>query len=201
MEDPKIGAAAAPVHRRKRCPAHRSPRTIRCTSADSETPARLPTLAIAQWPLIEPSLVDKVVAAHRALSDAQVGHAFGGALALAYYTNEPRATADTHLNIELESVSAIKLLDALPPDLSWNSENVEAISVDDQVRVWWGRTPIDLFFRASAFHEEVAKRSVWHNFLTFPTVSVGSRPHDFQVAFRPAQRLARHRANGQCSMC
>lgn len=29
---------------------------------------------------------------------------------------------------------------------------------DDQVRLWWDRTPIDLFFSASRFHDEVATR-------------------------------------------
>jgi hypothetical protein len=114
--------------------------------------------------LVEPSLVEKVVALHRALANAQIGHAFGGALALAYYTNEPRATADIDLNIELDSTSAAELLQALPPDVSWTNANLDAISVDDQVRLWWGRTPVDLFFRASEFHDEVAQRCVWHKF-------------------------------------
>jgi hypothetical protein len=121
----------------------------------------------------EASLVDKVIAVHRALTDAGIGHAFGGALALAYYTNEPRATADIDLNVELDSNSAIQLLRALPSDVSWSNSNIEAITADDQVRIWWGRTPIDLFFRASAFHKDVADRCVWHNFAdtTLPFLS------------------------------
>jgi hypothetical protein len=42
------------------------------------------------------SLPEKVVAIDRALDD--VPHAFGGALALAYYA-EPRATVDIDLNV------------------------------------------------------------------------------------------------------
>jgi hypothetical protein len=119
-------------------------------------------------PASEPSLVDKVVAVHRALAGAQIGHAFGGALALAYYTNEPRATADIDLNVELDSISAIELLEALPNEVIWTSANIEAVSADDQVRLWWGRTPIDLFFRASEFHVEVAQRCEWHIFSNTP---------------------------------
>ncbi|HEY7952208.1 MAG TPA: hypothetical protein VID70_04420 [Solirubrobacteraceae bacterium] len=46
----------------------------------------------------EPSLPDKVLAIHRALAQAKVAHAFGGALALAYYA-EPRGTIDIDLNV------------------------------------------------------------------------------------------------------
>ena len=46
----------------------------------------------------QPSLSDKVEAIHRALSQAKIPHAFGGALALAYYT-EPRATIDIDINV------------------------------------------------------------------------------------------------------
>lgn len=35
---------------------------------------------------------------------------------------------------------------------------------DEQVRLWWGRTPVDLFFRASSFHDGVADRMCWHPF-------------------------------------
>lgn len=44
--------------------------------------------------MTEPGLADKLVAVHRSLDRAAVPHAFGGALALAYCTAEPRATMD-----------------------------------------------------------------------------------------------------------
>ncbi|MGQ0465928.1 MAG: hypothetical protein ACT4QG_11470, partial [Sporichthyaceae bacterium] len=47
----------------------------------------------------EPGLLDKVVSIHEALDDAGIAHAFGGALALAFHVEHPRATADIDVNI------------------------------------------------------------------------------------------------------
>lgn len=51
----------------------------------------------------EPSFVKKVIQLHETLDTAGIGHAFGEALALAYYTADPRATADIDLNVELDA--------------------------------------------------------------------------------------------------
>ena len=112
----------------------------------------------------EPSLVDKILGVHAALNRAGVGHAFGGALALAYYTHEPRATAYIDVNVELVSGDARAALSALPIGVAWADSDIASIEQNDQVRLWWGRTPIDLFFRASSFHDDVARRT---NFLPF----------------------------------
>ena len=107
----------------------------------------------------EPSLVEKIIAVHAALKRVGVGHAFGGALALAYYTHEPRATAAIDVNVELASGDARAALVALPFGVTWADSDIASIERHDQVRLWWGRTPIDLFFRASSFHDEVAERT------------------------------------------
>lgn len=52
----------------------------------------------------------------------------------------------------------------LPDAVEWDPAAVASVVKDDQVRVWWGRTPIDLFFRASAFHDDVATRARWMPF-------------------------------------
>jgi hypothetical protein len=114
--------------------------------------------------LVEPSLVDKVIELHHALVEAEIAHGFGGALALAYYTHEPRATADIDVNIALEAQSATHALSQLPSAIKWTPADVARIHIDDQVRLWWGRTPIDLFFRASPFHDGVQFRMVRHSF-------------------------------------
>ena len=54
----------------------------------------------------EPALVGKVLALHRAFEAAGVIHAFGGALALAYWTADPRATADIDVNVSLPASAA-----------------------------------------------------------------------------------------------
>ena len=46
----------------------------------------------------DPSLPDKVVLVHGALNGRGINHAFGGALALAYYA-EPRSTIDIDINV------------------------------------------------------------------------------------------------------
>ena len=89
---------------------------------------------------------------HDALAD--VPHAFGGALALAYYA-EPRATIDIDLNV---FVSTERIGEVTGPLAALGVDSVEQslaalIECDGQGRVMWGATPIDLFFAYDAFHE------------------------------------------------
>src|SRR6185295_6284205 len=65
-------------------------------------------------PVTEPSLPDKVVALHHALARAGVAHAFGGALALAYYA-EPRTTVDVDVNVFVTVDHADDVAAALGP--------------------------------------------------------------------------------------
>jgi hypothetical protein len=101
------------------------------------------------------SLAGRVVAIDAALAD--VPHAFGGALALAYYA-EPRATIDIDLNL---FVPAERFDHAAEPlrDLGVNvtEEAASLVARDGQVRVWWDETPIDLFFAYDAFHDAAAR--------------------------------------------
>jgi hypothetical protein len=111
----------------------------------------------------EPALDQKIVLVHRALTDAGVGHAFGGALALAYYA-EPRATIDVDVNIFVPPRRGGRTLDALA-SLGVPIERAAALAQarrDGQLRVRWGRTPLDLFFAYDAFHAacEGARRLV-----------------------------------------
>ena len=101
------------------------------------------------------SLADRVVALHDAL--ATVPHAFGGALALAYYA-EPRATIDIDLNVFVppgcfDDVAApLRALGVTVDD-----EAAALVARDGQARVWWDATPVDLFFAYDAFHEAAAR--------------------------------------------
>jgi hypothetical protein len=104
----------------------------------------------------EPSLPEKIVAIHERLGRAGVAHAFGGALALAYYA-EPRATDDIDVNVFIEPVSAAGVLDALTPLGVGSDLDQAALERDGQCRLWWGRTPIDLFFAYDAIHEEMRR--------------------------------------------
>ncbi len=101
------------------------------------------------------TLAGRVLAIEEALVD--VPHAFGGALALAYYA-EPRATVDIDLNVFVpadhfaEVAVPLARLGAAADDAA----TAAIVRRDGQVRVLWDATPIDLFFAYDAFHEAAA---------------------------------------------
>jgi hypothetical protein len=100
------------------------------------------------------SLPEKVIAIHRALAAAKVPHAIGGAIALAYYA-EPRATVDVDVNVFVRTDRWPDLRAALAP-LGVDVELDEsALARDGQVRLWWDRNPVDLFFSYDPFHDEM----------------------------------------------
>jgi hypothetical protein len=102
------------------------------------------------------SLADRLLAVHDALSDAGFAHAFGGAIALAYCTEEPRGTRDLDVNVFAEPSRAGEVLAALPAGVAITSADVRAAERDGQVRVWWEDTPLDLFLDVHRFHRDVA---------------------------------------------
>lgn len=102
-----------------------------------------------------PSLAEQVVAVDEALQAADVSHAFGGALALAYHTAEPRSTVDIDVNIAAPVSRAADVLHRLPEGVRWTDADVAAIERDGQVRLYWDRTPLDLFFPQHELHAEV----------------------------------------------
>jgi hypothetical protein len=102
-----------------------------------------------------PTLPERVVALEGALSE--IPHAFGGALALAYYA-EPRATIDIDLNV---FVPADHYADVAAPliELGVAADAPEAraaVARAGHTRVMWDQTPIDLFFAYDAFHDAAA---------------------------------------------
>lgn len=101
------------------------------------------------------SLAEKVVA----ITDALTGipHAFGGALALAYYA-EPRATVDIDLNVFVPADRFPEVADRLA-DLGVATGGAATKAIlrrDGQARIWWDATPVDLFFSYDQFHEAAA---------------------------------------------
>ena len=104
------------------------------------------------------TLPSKLLALHDALDDAGIAHAFGGAIALAYCTGEPRGTVDIDLNLFLDSSGARRVFDVLPTGVATDDKDVAAVLADGQVRLFWDTTPVDLFFAYHPFHAEVADR-------------------------------------------
>lgn len=100
-----------------------------------------------------PSLPDKIVALHRALEADDLAHAFGGALALAYCTEEPRGTRDIDVNVFITPSHLDELAAALPPEVSLTTANRTSLRRDAQTRAWWDETPVDLFLSNHPFHD------------------------------------------------
>jgi hypothetical protein len=102
------------------------------------------------------SLAERIVALDRAL--ATTPHAFGGAIALAYYA-EPRATIDIDLNLFIPSSRFVEIVAPLTAlgAAAGDPAVAELVERDGQARVMWNGTPIDLFFAYDAFHDAAAR--------------------------------------------
>jgi hypothetical protein len=102
------------------------------------------------------SLAQRILALDAALE--QIPHAFGGALALAFYA-EPRATVDIDLNLFVtpdrfpEVAKSLVALGVQADDPAVG----DIVRRDGQARVMWDETPVDLFFAYDAFHDAAAR--------------------------------------------
>jgi hypothetical protein len=94
---------------------------------------------------------------HDCLVAASLPHAFGGAIALAYCTEEPRATRDLDLNVFVKPARAKEVLAALAPKVLASASEVQAAERDGEARVRWESTPVHIFFDTLHFHSEVAR--------------------------------------------
>jgi hypothetical protein len=104
-------------------------------------------------------LDEQIVALEAAFTGASLPHAFGGAQALAYY-GPIRATHDIDLNVFVSAGEArrvLELLGGLGADVA-NPGILVRIERDEQVRVFWDGTPIDLFFAYDALHRSSMER-------------------------------------------
>lgn len=106
-----------------------------------------------------PSLSEKVLLLEEGLPRCRIPHAFGGALALAYYAT-PRGTIDIDVNVFVsvaradEVLGLLATLGAAPPSEAERAR----LERDEQVRVHWGATPVDVFFAYDALHESCLER-------------------------------------------
>ena len=112
-------------------------------------PAPEPTVA-------EPLLDEKVLALGRALDDAALPHAFGGAIALAW-CGVPRGTEDIDLNLFVGSEREAACLAAVAP---LGVERADVPAERPHQALWrWGRTPLHAFFAYHPFHESCRARA------------------------------------------
>jgi len=110
-------------------------------------------------------VLDRAVDVHRRLLAAGIDNALGGALALAFHTDDPRGTQDIDVNVSLPADRARKALRALPEDVPWNEQTLAEIERLGQVRILWPvpgeiAMPLDLFFAVDEFHDVIRRRTV-----------------------------------------
>lgn len=103
----------------------------------------------------EIALPEKILAIHENLALAKIAHAFGGALALAYYA-EPRATIDIDVNVFVAPAAYATVEDALTP-IGVQALDPIVAERDGQCRTWWGNTPIDIFFAYDDIHQAMRR--------------------------------------------
>ncbi|MEN9648573.1 MAG: hypothetical protein RLZ17_609 [Actinomycetota bacterium] len=110
------------------------------------------------------SLERKIVGVHTMLASAALPHAFGGALALAFHTGEPRGTRDIDVNIFLPVSKIDVVRSAFAKRIEITDAQVSDALANDQVRVFWEDTPIDIFFNVAEFHDDVMLGIEHHKF-------------------------------------
>ena len=103
------------------------------------------------------TLGERIRTLHRAFKEHDVPHAFGGAVALAYATEEPRGTRDIDVNVFLPARHAADVLALLPPGIDQPAGTAEKLARDGQIRLFWDDTPVDLFLDYAPIHEEAAR--------------------------------------------
>ena len=79
-------------------------------------------------------VLERAVRLHLALTEADLPHALGGALALAYHVREARGTRLIDVNVTLDADHPEALFQALPADIGWSTGDVDRARRDGQVR-------------------------------------------------------------------
>lgn len=110
------------------------------------------------------TLADKIVSLHNSLASAELPHAFGGALALAWCTGQARGTIDIDVNVFVGVEQLDALLAALPNEIAVRPREEKLLKRDGQARLWWDSTPVDVFLNVLPYHDEVGRQIRWEDF-------------------------------------
>lgn len=102
-------------------------------------------------------LPPKLISVHEALAKAGIPHAFGGAIALAYWTLDPRGTRDIDVNVFVSEDRAPELISALPEQVEVSTASRKTLVRDGQARFAWGGTPVDVFLSYDEIHDLAAE--------------------------------------------
>ena len=110
------------------------------------------------------SLQSQMVQLHKSLARRNIPHAFGGALALAWCTQQARGTIDIDINIFISTKEIDLLTSALPMAIGTSEGNLKDLHRDGQTRLMWNDTPLDIFLNTTTFHAEAARRIRYETF-------------------------------------
>lgn len=102
---------------------------------------------------------------HTSLTAAGLPHAFGGALALAWCTEQARGTIDLDVNLFVSPARSREVVAALPMGVVAVEADLALLERDGQARLWWGATPVDIFLNTTPFHDGVGQRVRWEPFV------------------------------------
>lgn len=105
-----------------------------------------------------------MVQLHKSLARRNIPHAFGGALALAWCTQQARGTIDIDINIFISTEEIDLLTSALPKAIVTSEGNLKDLHRDGQTRLMWNDTPLDVFLNTTAFHAQAAQRIRYETF-------------------------------------
>jgi hypothetical protein len=103
-------------------------------------------------------IVQKIALLHEALDRAALPHAFGGALALAWCTERARGTIDIDLNVFVPADRFAEVVGALPQGVRATRRDLDLFRREGQARLWWDKTPLDVFLNTTGFHEGLLSR-------------------------------------------
>lgn len=101
---------------------------------------------------------ERLLGLHAALDAAGLPHAFGGALALAWCTADPRGTSDIDVNVFMPPNAAREVTAALPREVRVTARDLAALERHGQARLWWHEVPVDVFLSTAPFHADAAGR-------------------------------------------
>lgn len=113
---------------------------------------------------MDKALASRLIAVHESLAGAGIPHAFGGAIALAFWTLDPRGTSDIDVNIFVSENDYRTALDALPPEIEATPQMSAELAREGQTRLWWDRTPVDVFLNNLEIHRRAEERRQYVTF-------------------------------------
>ncbi len=108
----------------------------------------------------QPLLPVQLIQVHETLASHGIPHAFGGAIALAFY-GIPRGTRDLDINIALPPAEHHRVLDALASlfPIADRERAERELTRFTQAHLRWDETGIDIFMADIPFHDAIAERS------------------------------------------